>query len=151
MEMFENGQSPENMNNEAPQDNKPEQTIDPDLNRGGGVFAEEDFSKLPPEGVPVPPYQAQGDPCGKAYSSSADNAYRQMYSAAPDYRGYYHGTQNVNSSYNGGQSCPQPDGASENFPNGTESYEGNTSPQNGYEQPQRGYTPTSGYYYQPQV
>ena len=142
MEMFENGQSPENMNNEAPQDNKPEQTIDPDLNRGGGVFAEEDFSKLPPEGVPVPPYQAQGDPCGKVYSSSADNAYRQMYSAAPDYRGYYNGTQNVNN-YNFGQSCPKPDGVSENSPNGSGSYEGNASAQNGYEQPQVGAVPAA--------
>ncbi|MCI7767502.1 MAG: S1C family serine protease [Oscillospiraceae bacterium] len=144
MEMFENGQSPENKNNE------PEQSLDPDLNKDGGVFAEKDFSNVPSQGAPIPPYQAQGSPYGGGYQSPADNAYRQMYSGAPDYRGYYNQAQNgfVNGGTGGQMGGVQQEGAfSENIP----PQSGYSYSQNGYEQPQRGYTQNSGYYYQPQV
>ena len=152
MEMYENGSSPEN-------NNENEKPVNPDLNRGGGVFAEADLSENIP-GAPVnnyPPYQPYGTPVENGYprvygngASPADAAYRQMYSGtAPDYRGYYGNPQGMNNdpaqstAYNSAQ--PQPSAAD----NGSGGY---IPPRNGnsygYD---GGNVPGGGYYYQPQV
>ncbi|MBP1545013.1 MAG: serine protease [Oscillospiraceae bacterium] len=136
MENFENGQLPEG--------NAPENTVNPDLNRGGGVFAEEDFSEkakdthqpaygsadMAANNVPAYRYTqgagaANQQNCANQYngqqaSAQTDNTYRQMYSQNPQPV-----QQNVQNS--------APDMGQANVP-----------PVNGYYQ---GY----GGYYQPQV
>ena len=136
MENFENGQLPEG--------NAPENTVNPDLNRGGGVFAEEDFSEkakdthqpaygsadMAANNVPAYRYTqgagaANQQNCPNQYngqqaSAQTDNTYRQMYSQNPQPV-----QQNVQNS--------APDMGQANVP-----------PVNGYYQ---GY----GGYYQPQV
>ena len=110
MEMFENGQGPENNTNDKP--------FNPNLNRDGGVFAEEDFSRNgSPADSPCPPYYSQqsnaypnGGTASAGNPSPADNAYRQMYSgaAAPEYRGIYNAPagmaqdRNMNMNYSSG-------------------------------------------------
>lgn len=98
MENFENGQLPEG--------NAPENTVNPDLNRGGGVFAEEDFSEkakdtyqpaygaadIPANNVPAYRYTQGAAADRQNYpnqynsqqaSAQTNNAYRQMYSQNP--------------------------------------------------------------------
>lgn len=157
MELYENGSSPENNNNN-------EKPANPDLNRVGGVFAEEDFSeknsRTPANNYP--PYQQYGAQSGNpaqqpGYGAGgampADTAYRQMYSGtAPDYRGYYSAAQNMNDYPGQGVmgNAPQQNnfagqGFSQNAPSQDNGGGGNIPPQNGYA------APYGGYYYQPQV
>lgn len=164
MEIYENGSSPENNN----ENNKP---LNPDLNRDGGVFAEEDFSEKLPDAPQnnYPPYQPYGAPTGNGYSQGngypqggypgggalpADAAYKQMYSgAAPDNRGYNNAAQPVN----GFSAQPQQNNAAQGYSDsGNFSQDhsaadsgsgGDIPPQNG----SGGNVPYGGYYYQPQV
>lgn len=155
MEMYENGSSPENNN----ENNKP---VNPDLNRGGGVFAEEELSENIPNND-YPPYQPYGAPVGNGYpqngypagnTSPADAAYRQMYSggAAPDDRGYYGNApqQTDNSVYSSpaGRDDPANQGFSQNYA-AADNGAGYVPPQNG--NAGGNVPPYGGYYYQPQV
>lgn len=148
MENFENGITPENNNNEKP--------VNPDLNRSGGVFAEQDFSAEIPDSPSnnYPPYQPYGSSRQSNFagneSSAADAVYRQMYSggAAPEHQAYYEGYQGTNgssaaqgASYN---SAAQPDASGQNYSAANNVSGGNVPPQNGN-------VPYGGYYYQPQV
>lgn len=169
MEMYENGSSPENNN----ENNKP---VNPDLNRSGGVFAEEDFSEkvshspanadstYQPYGAPAGNgyYQGNPYPAGGGFQQNgypaggampADAAYRQMYSgAAPGNRGYYGAAKGVNGSPvqgDMGNASQQNNFADQSFTQNASAsgggYGGNIPPQNGYA------APYGGYYYQPQV
>lgn len=140
MELYENGSSPENNNNN-------EQPANPDLNRDGGVFAEEDYSKKASEAQannypPRQPYPQYGAPSGNGYPAGgtlpADAAYRQMYSgAASNNMGFYGADQSMNSS-------PQEPASAASADNGSGGY---IPPQN----ESGGNMQGGGYYYQPQV
>lgn len=95
MEFYENGNAPENNNN----DDK-NKTVNPDINRGGGVFAEKDYGEEAAKNAAVQPnyYQPYQQTVTGA-APAADNAYRQMYSGAnsASVYGYPAGGQQQNS------------------------------------------------------
>lgn len=156
MELYENGATPENNN----ENNKP---VNPDLNRAGGVFAEEDYSEKA-SNAPAnnyPPYQQYAAPSGNGFqpngyptgsAAPADNAYRQMYAgAASDDRGYYSAARGMNGYPEQGETGTAPlqeniagQGFSQNA-SAPDNGRGDIPPQNGYA------APYGGYYYQPQV
>lgn len=160
MELYENGSSPENNN----ENDKP---VNPNLNRDGGVFAEEDYSEkassMPANNYPpYQPYPQYNVPSGNGYPQNgrqagnplpADAAYRQMYSA-PGNGVYYGGGQGMNGSpvQGGAGNAPQQtaDIPRDNYAQTEPSPADNGS--GGYVPSQSGYAPgNGGYYYQPQV
>ncbi len=88
MEFYENGNAPENNNN----DDK-NKTVNPDINRDGGVFAEKDYGEEAAKNAAVQPIAHPNyyQPYQQAVTGAApavDNAYRQMYSGANYAPGY---------------------------------------------------------------
>lgn len=81
MEFYENGSFPENNEDKA-------QPVNPDLNRGGGIFAEKDYGEAAakdPSALSANNYQSYRQN-GTGAAPAADNAYRQMYTGyAPNY------------------------------------------------------------------
>ena len=95
MEFYENGNAPENNN-----DDDKNKTVNPDINRDGGVFAEKDYGEEAAKNAAVQPnYYQPYQQAVTGAAPAADNAYRQMYSggnSAPGY-GYPAGGQQQNS------------------------------------------------------
>ena len=114
MEFYGNGNAPENNDDK----NK---TVNPDINRDGGVFAEKDYGEEAAKNAAAHPnaqpnyYQPYQQTVTGA-APAADNAYRQMYSCADPAHGYGYpsGGQQKNNAAQYVQAAAVNDGAQNN-------------------------------------